>query len=57
MKRIYFEMMVAFVILMWTVSNILLIGKEDNFFILLPIILSFCIQFIGILVVAATPED
>lgn len=54
MKRKYFEMIVAILILAWTIGNMLLTGiiLTSCF----PIIVSFCIQFIGILVVATTPE-
>ena len=55
MKRKYFEMIVAIVILAWTISNMILTGTMLTS--CFPIILSFCIQFIGILAVAATPED
>lgn len=55
MKRKYFEMIVAILILAWTVGNMLLTGTI--FVSCFPIILSFCIQFIGILAVATTPED
>ncbi len=57
MKRIYFEMVVALVILTWTISNILLMGKEDKIFVLLPIIFSFIVQFIGVLIMAASTGD
>ena len=55
MKRIYIEMIVAILILAWTVGNMILTGT-----ILVscfPIIIGFCIQFIGILVVVTAPED
>ena len=57
MKRIYFEMIAALIIFAWTISNIVLIGKEDNIFVLLPIIFSFVIQFIGTLIMAASTGD
>lgn len=55
MKREYFEMIAASLVLAWTIGNMILTGT-----ILIscfPIIFSFCIQFVGILAVAATPED
>ena len=55
MKRAYFELIVAILILAWTIGNIILTGTILTS--CFPIILSFCIQFIGILAVAATPED
>lgn len=55
MKRIYIEMIVAILILAWTVGNIILTG--DIFISCFPIIISFCIQFIGVLAVATTPEE
>lgn len=57
MKRIYFEMVVALIIFAWTISNIVLMGKEDKIFVLLPIIFSFVIQFIGVLIMAASTGD
>lgn len=61
MKRIYFEMIAALIIFAWTISNIIfnniLIGKEDNIFVLLPIISNFVIQFIGVLIMAASTGD
>lgn len=55
MKRVYFEMIVASLVLAWTICNMALTGTILTS--CFPIILSFCIQFIGILAVAATPED
>lgn len=55
MKRIYFEMVVAILILAWTVSNMILTGTI--FVSCFPIIISFCIQFVGVLVVGTTPEE
>ena len=54
MKRAYFEMIVAGLVLAWTIGNMLLTGTILTS--CFPIILSFCIQFIGILAVATTPE-
>ena len=50
MKRAYFELIVAILILAWTIGNMLLTGTMLTS--CFPIILSFCIQFIGILVTA-----
>lgn len=54
-------MIAALIIFAWTISNIvfnnILIGKEDNIFVLLPIIFSFVIQFIGVLIMAASTGD
>lgn len=55
MKRKYFELMAASLILAWTIGNMILTGTILTS--CFPIILSFCIQSIGILAVAATPED
>lgn len=55
MKRKYFELIVAGLVLAWTIGNMLLTGTM--LISCFPIILSFCIQFIGILAVAITPED
>jgi len=55
MKRIYFEMIAAILILAWTVGNMILTGTI--FVSCFPIIFSFCIQFVGVLAVATTPED
>ena len=55
MKRIYIEMIIAILIFAWTVGNIILTGT-----ILVscfPIIICFCIQFVGVLVMVTTPED
>ena len=55
MKRIYIEMILAILILAWTVGNMILTGT-----ILVscfPIIIGFCIQFMGTLIAATTPED
>ena len=57
MKRIYFEMVVALIILAWTISNIVLMGKEYDILVLFPIIFSFVIQFIGTLIMAASTGD
>ena len=55
MKRMYIEMIVAILILAWTVGNMLL--TWTIFVSCFPIIISFCIQFVGILVAITTPED
>lgn len=55
MKRIYIEMIIAILIFAWTVGNIILTGTI--FVSCFPIIISFCIQFVGVLVAATTPED
>lgn len=55
MKRVYFELIVAILILAWTIGNMLLTGTILTS--CFPIILSFCIQFIGILAVATASED
>jgi len=54
MKRMYIEMIVAILILAWTVGNMILTGTI--FVSCFPIIIGFCIQFIGVLAVATTPE-
>lgn len=54
MKRAYFELIVASLVLAWTICNMALTGTILTS--CFPIILSFCIQFIGILAVATTPE-
>lgn len=55
MKRIYIEMILALVIFAWTTSNIILTGSI--FVSCFPIIISFCIQFVGVLAIAMAPED
>ena len=55
MKRIYIEMIVAILIFAWTVGNIILTGTI--FVSCFPIIISFCIQFAGVLAVATAPEE
>lgn len=55
MKRIYIEMIIAILIFAWTVGNMILTGTI--FVSCFPIIISFCIQFVGVLVVATTPEE
>lgn len=55
MKRKYFEMIAAILILAWTIGNMILTGTILTS--CFPIIFSFCIQFIGILAVATTPKD
>ena len=55
MKRIYIEMIIAILIFAWTVGNIILTGTI--FVSCFPIIIGFCIQFVGVLVAVTTPED
>lgn len=55
MKRIYIEMIIAILILAWTVGNIILTGTI--FVSCFPIIISFCIQFVGVLALATAPEE
>lgn len=55
MKRIYIEMIIAILIFAWTVGNIILTGTI--FVSCFPIIISFCIQFVGVLAIAMAPED
>ena len=55
MKRIYTEMIIAVLILAWTVGNMIL--TWTIFVSCYPIIIGFCIQFVGTLVAITTPED
>lgn len=55
MKRIYIEMIVAILILAWTVGNMILTGTI--FVSCSPIIIGFCIQFVGTLVATTASED
>lgn len=55
MKRIYIEMIIAILIFAWTVGNIILTGTI--FVSCFPIIISFCIQFVGVLAIATAPEE
>lgn len=55
MKRIYVELILAILILTWTVGNIVLTGKI--LFSCFPIVISFCIQFIVLLAVATAEGD
>lgn len=55
MKRIYIEMILAILIFAWTVGNMIL--TWTLFVSCFPIIIGFCIQFIGTLVVATASED
>ena len=55
MKRIYIEMILAILILAWTVGNMLL--TWTIFVSCFPIIISFCIQFVGTLVVTTASGD
>ena len=55
MKRIYIEMIIAILIFAWTVGNIIITGTI--FVFCFPIIISFCIQFVGVLAMAMAPEE
>ena len=55
MKRIYIEMIAAILIFAWTIGNIILTGTI--FVSCFPIIIGFCIQFVGVLAVATAQED
>ena len=55
MKRIYIEMIVALLILAWTVGNMLL--TWTIFVSCFTIIIGFCIQFVGILVATTASKD
>lgn len=55
MKRIYIEMIIAILIFAWTTGNIILTGTI--FVSCFPIIISFCIQFVGVLALATAPEE
>ena len=55
MKRIYIEMIIAVLILAWTVGNMIL--TRTLFVSCFPIIISFCIQFVGVLALATAPEE
>lgn len=55
MKRIYIEMIIASLILAWIVGNMILTGTV--FVSCYPIIIGFCLQFIGTSVAITTPED
>ena len=55
MKRICIEMIVALLVFAWTVGNIILTGTI--FVSCFPIIISFCIQFVGVLAIATAPEE
>lgn len=55
MKRIYIEMIAAILILAWTVGNMIL--TWTLFVSCFPIIIGFCIQFVGILVATTASED
>lgn len=55
MKRIYIELILAILILAWTVGNMVLTG--EILFSCFPIIISFAIQFIILLAVATAEED
>lgn len=57
MKRIHVEFMVATIILAWVISNMLFIKPEnvsDFFAVFFPILFGIVIQYIGLMVEAAT---
>lgn len=59
MKRIHIEFMVATIMLAWVISNIVLIKPEnvtDFFAAFFPIFIGVVIQYIGLMVEAATTE-
>lgn len=59
MKRIHVEFMVATIILAWVISNMLFIKPEnvsDFFAAFFPILFGVVIQYIGLMVEAATTE-
>lgn len=53
MKRIYIELILAIMVFGWTISNMLFIMKGDIVCTFLPIIVSFAIQFLGTIIMAA----
>lgn len=55
MKRIHIELILAILILAWTVGNMILTG--EILFSCFPIIISFCLQFIVLLGVATAEGD
>ena len=55
MKRLHIEFMIASIILAWVMSNIAFIKPENVIAIILPILFSVVIQFVG-LIIAATME-
>ena len=57
MKRIYIELILAIMVSGWTISNMLFIMKEDIVCTFLPIIVSFVIQFLGTIIMAAGEEE
>ena len=59
MKRIHTEFMMATIILAWVISNMLFIKPEnvsDFFAVFFPILFGIVIQYIGLMVGAATTE-
>ena len=59
MKRVHVEFMVATIILAWVISNMLFIKPEndsDFFAVFFPILFGIVIQYIGLIVKAATTE-
>lgn len=60
MKRVHIEFMVATIILAWVISNILLMKPENvsGFFtVIFPILIGIVMQYIGLIVEAATVEE
>ena len=59
MKRIHIEFMTATIILVWVILNILLMKPENisGFFtVIFPILIGIVMQYIGLIVEAATTE-
>lgn len=59
MKRVHVEFMVATIILAWVISNMLFIKPEnvtDFFAVFFPILFGVVIQYMGLMVEAATTE-
>ena len=60
MKRVHVEFMVATIILAWVISNIVFIKPEnvsDFFAVFFPMLFGIVIQYIGLMVEAATEGD
>lgn len=59
MKRVHVEFMVATIILAWVITNIVLMKPTDDiqfFAVFFPILFGVVIQYIGLMVEAATTE-
>ena len=57
MKRVHIEFIIATIILVWVISNILLMKPENisGFFtVIFPILIGIVMQYIGLIVEAAT---